>query len=99
MKFPPRSLRSDEGANAALDAFLLLLLIVVPLGVFYLLYLYLRRTAPEGAVPSAESPAPAPAKMSGSSTTTCPRCGLSVRPFVGHAGRECPNCQMHLGTA
>lgn len=96
------SFRRDESGNVFWDVVGLLLVILIPVGLFVLVYVYLRRTAPGGTVPQAAStPATtvedADAPLKGAKT--CARCGYAVKPFRGRmlGVNECPNCGSPLG--
>lgn len=74
----------------------MVLLILVPLALFALLFVYLRRMAP-GGVPKGEAGQATEdtldetlARIPGA--RLCSRCGIQVRPVHGMHGIECPNC-------
>lgn len=82
-------------ADATTDAILLVLAIIIPLGLFALLFRYLKNTAPGGSVPASVPKPPEPdsptAKLAGAKK--CKRCGVEVRPTSGRIyAKECPNC-------
>lgn len=95
-------LESEDAATTIASVLGILALVLVPVGLFALLWMYLRRVAPEGTVPEAQADAvaapaaaPAPRRMEDvtQQNVNCPRCGILVRPNLkGYETAECANC-------
>lgn len=82
-------------SSGLMSVFWIVFIPVVVLLLFLVLFVYLRRVAPEGEVAGEETtkpePVPLPAgKLPGS--VTCKRCGIDVKPAPSNIGRICPNC-------
>lgn len=95
----PRDFGRDD-ANVHMLIIGAILIVAVPLVLFWLLFRYLRQTAPEGTVrvatPTMEVPKAEPGRVPGS--RKCTRCGVDVKPQHGRGASICPNCGSFLAS-
>lgn len=97
-----RSFAQDENAFTGWDVVQILLLLIIPAGLFVFWYQYLRRIGRDEAAkagPWTGGPRPNTAASSastGDAKRTCTRCGLTVRPSRSSGPPTCPNCMSTL---
>jgi hypothetical protein len=92
----------DQNAFTGWDFLQILLLLVIPVGLFIFWFQYLRRIGKDEAAkagPWTGMPRPGGAAQSastGDAKRTCARCGLTVRPSRSSGPPTCPNCMSTL---
>jgi hypothetical protein len=97
-----RSLWRDERAFTGWDATQILLLLLIPVGLFVFWYQYLRRIgADEAAKAGPWTGGARPVLQPGAGSLeggkrTCTRCGLTVKPARSAGPPTCPNCMSVL---
>lgn len=99
-----RFLRDDAALSGTASVLVVVFIIAIPLALLALVFLYLRRTAPEGTVlaSEAEKPATPVAALEGHAARVkgamkCPSCGMAVSPDrPGRGISRCPNCNTAL---
>ena len=98
-----KEFRKDVAGSTATTVLGILAIVVIPIGLFVLLFYYLRRATPEGALlasgggsaPSAPIADDPLAPIAGA--RKCRRCGNMVKPYKTSHGPECPNCGSGMG--
>lgn len=100
-----RSFARDERALTGWDVAQILLLLIIPIGLFVFWFQYLRRIGRDenakagpwtGQARPSSAAALAASAAKGDAKRTCTRCGLTVRPSRSSGPPTCPNCMSVL---
>lgn len=97
-----RAFGKDTAGATATTVLTILLVVLIPIALFVLLFQYLKRATPEGAILAGGSSAGQTtfeddpnAPIEGA--RKCRRCQNMVRPYKTSHGPECPNCGAGMG--